>query len=100
MSGQSKARYKTKSVFTFSRLALPIVEIAFGCYMACCIWISVWYLCGLWPGQPKTGIASLPFLLVFAGGYFYVGVGSVYALWKMQMDAEEALAEAPEIAGT
>src|SRR5688572_13220287 len=74
---------------TFKRLALPIVEIAFGCYMACCIWISVWYLCGLWPGQTKSGIASLPFLLIFAGGYFYVGVGSVYALWKLQMQAQE-----------
>jgi cellulose synthase/poly-beta-1,6-N-acetylglucosamine synthase-like glycosyltransferase len=84
---------------TFKRLALPIVEIAFGCYMASCIWISVWYLCGLWPGQSKSGIASLPFLLIFAGGYLYVGVGSVMALWKMQMDAQEELAEAPEIAG-
>jgi cellulose synthase/poly-beta-1,6-N-acetylglucosamine synthase-like glycosyltransferase len=84
---------------TFKRLALPIVEIAFGCYMASCIWISVWYLCGLWPGQSKSGIASLPFLLIFAGGYLYVGVGSVMALWKMQMDAQEEMAEAPEIAG-
>ena len=68
--------------------------------MASCIWISVWYLCGLWPGQSKSGIASLPFLLIFAGGYLYVGVGSVMALWKMQMDAaHEELAEAPEIAG-
>jgi cellulose synthase/poly-beta-1,6-N-acetylglucosamine synthase-like glycosyltransferase len=84
---------------TLKRLALPIIEIAFGCYMASCIWISVWYLCGLWPGQTKSGIASLPFLFIFAGGYLYVGMGSVYALWKMQMDAQEEFAEAPEIAG-
>jgi hypothetical protein len=84
---------------TLKRLALPIIEIAFGCYMASCIWISVWYLCGLWPGQTKSGIASLPFLFIFAGGYLYVGMGSVYALWKMQMDAQEDFAEAPEIAG-
>ena len=83
-----------------ARLALPIVEIAFGCYMATCIWISVWYLCGFWPGQPKSGLASLPFLLIFAGGYFYVGVGSVFALWKMQMEAEAEMAEeTAEIAG-
>jgi cellulose synthase/poly-beta-1,6-N-acetylglucosamine synthase-like glycosyltransferase len=84
---------------TLKRLALPIIEIAFGCYMASCIWISVWYLCGLWPGQTKSGIASLPFLFIFAGGYLYVGMGSVYALWKMQMDAQEEFVEAPEIAG-
>ncbi len=85
---------------TLNRLALPIIEIAFGCYMASCIWISVWYLCGLWPGQTKSGIASLPFLLIFAGGYFYVGVGSVFALWKMQMEADAELAEeTAEIAG-
>ncbi len=84
---------------TLKRLTLPIIEIAFGCYMASCIWISVWYLCGLWPGQTKSGIASLPFLFIFAGGYLYVGMGSVYALWKMQMDAQEDFAEAPEIAG-
>jgi hypothetical protein len=53
----------------------------------------------LWPGQTKSGIASLPFLFIFAGGYLYVGMGSVYALWKMQMDAQEEFVEAPEIAG-
>jgi hypothetical protein len=103
---QSYARGKQENAprvpqfLTLKRLALPIVEIAFGCYMASCIWISVWYLCGLWPDQPKSGIASLPFLLIFAGGYFYVGVGSVFALWKMQMEAEAELAEeTAEIAG-
>jgi hypothetical protein len=84
---------------TLKRLALPIIEIAFGGYMASCIWISVWYLCGLWPGQTKSGIASLPFLFIFAGGYLYVGMASVFALWKMQMDAHEEFVEAPEIAG-
>ncbi len=100
VSGQSRARYKTKSVFTFSRLALPIVEIAFGSYMVCCTWISVWYLCGLWPGQPKSGIATVPFLLIFAGGFLYVGFGSLHAMWEMHRDslpAEEALPVADEI---
>lgn len=80
---------------TFKRLALPIVEIAFGCYMACCVYISV--ACYLWYGD-KASLASIPFLLIFASGYFYVGVGSVYALWKMHLEAQEELAEEPEIA--
>lgn len=97
---QENSAPRVPQFLTLKRLALPIVEIAFGCYMASCIWISVWYLCGLWPDQPKSGIASLPFLLIFAGGYFYVGVGSVFALWKMQMEAEAELAEeTAEIAG-
>jgi len=75
---------------------LPICEIAFGCYMACCIYISVAMY--MWWGD-KASLASIPFLLIFAGGYFYVGVGSVYALWKMHMDAQEEFAEAAEIAG-
>jgi hypothetical protein len=81
---------------TFRRLMLPILEIAFGCYMACCIYISVAMY--MWYGD-KASLASIPFLLIFAGGYFYVGMGSVYALWKMHLDAREELAEAAEIAG-
>jgi hypothetical protein len=41
--------------------------------------------------------------MIFAGGYFYVGVSSLYVLWKMQQEAEAAAAEdedelEPEIA--
>jgi hypothetical protein len=82
--------------FTLKRLALPIVEIAFGCYMACCIYISVAMY--LWYGE-KWSLASVPFLLIFASGYFYVGFGSVYALWNMQLEAQEEYEEALEIAG-
>jgi cellulose synthase/poly-beta-1,6-N-acetylglucosamine synthase-like glycosyltransferase len=87
----SKRRQGTaspKRIFTLNRLALPIIEVAFGCYMACCAWISLWYQCGLWPGQDKSGLASVPFLLVFAGGYFYVGFGSLWAMWKMHQELE------------
>ena len=81
---------------TFKRLALPIIEIAFGCYMVSCIWISVVYLCGIWAEQPKSGIASLPFLLIFAGGYFYVGFASLHTLYQMNREAEEIEAEIAE----
>jgi cellulose synthase/poly-beta-1,6-N-acetylglucosamine synthase-like glycosyltransferase len=94
VAGQIRATSSRERVFTFSRLALPIVEIAFGCYMACCLWISVWYLCGLWPGQPMSGLGTVPFLLIFAGGYLYVGFGSLSAMH--QMHRESRLAEARE----
>src|SRR5688572_9368789 len=87
ITGQARAKMRKQSVFTFSRLALPIVEIAFGSYMIACTWISVWYLCGLWPGQSKGGLATVPFLLIFAGGYYYVGFGSLYAMYQMHREA-------------
>jgi len=34
----------------------------------------------------------VPFLLIFAGGFFYVGFGSLAAMWQMHRDAMEAQA--------
>jgi hypothetical protein len=83
--------------FTLKKLALPIIEIAFGCYMACCVYISVAMY--LWYGE-KASLAAVPFLLIFASGYFYVGVGSIYALWQMHLQAQDEMDdEAAEIAG-
>src|SRR5688500_7112548 len=93
-AGRHKAR---RDIFTFRRLMLPIIEIAFGCYMASCLWISFWYQCGILPGSDKSGWASVPFLLIFAGGYFYVGFGTIYALWQMSQEQEEEVAEIYEI---
>jgi hypothetical protein len=78
-------QYRAARVFTFHRLALPIIEIAFGCYMATCIWISIWY---------GFGQGTIPFLCIFAGGYFYVGFNSLYVLWRMQQEADAELAAA------
>ena len=88
-SSTSDARIRAAQVFTLHRLALPIIEIAFGLYMTCCIWISLWY---------GFGRGSVPFLVIFAGGYFYVGFSSLYVLWRMQQEAEDELADAePEV---
>ncbi len=96
-TGMGRTKWRRDRVFTFHRLVLPILEIAFGCYMASCLWISFWYQCGILPGSDKSGWASVPFLLIFAGGYFYVGFGSLYAMWKMSQEAEEIAVE-PEVA--
>ena len=79
------------------RLVLPIIEIAFGCYMACCMWISLWYQCGILPGSDKSGWASVPFLLIFAGGYLYVGFGSLWAMYQMSQEEEEEIIDIPEL---
>ena len=89
VTGMDKSNFRGAQVFTLHRLALPIVEIAFGLYMATCIWISLWY---------GFGRGSVPFLVIFAGGYFYVGFSSLYVLWRMQQEAEDELADAePEV---
>ena len=44
------------------------------------LFISIYY---------QFGRMSAPFLAIFAGGYFYVGVSSLYALYKMSCEAEE-----------
>jgi hypothetical protein len=82
---QNNATYRGSRVFTFSRLALPIIEIAFGFYIASCISISLWYGFGHW---------TIPFLMIFAGGYFYVGCTSLSVLWRMQHEVDEVIAEA------
>ena len=71
---------KSPSLFTLKRLTVPIVEVAFGCYMSSFVFISLYY---------KFVRSSVPFLLIFAGGYLYVGCNSLYVLWRMQQEAEE-----------
>jgi hypothetical protein len=63
--------------FPVSKLLAAIVEIAFGIYMSAfiyvaCVWDYAWF--------------SVPFLAIFAGGYFYVGVTTVYVLWQMHAE--------------
>jgi hypothetical protein len=91
--GGSQFRSGAARVFTLKKLSLPILEIAFGCYMTACIAISLWY---------GFGMSSIPFLAIFAGGYFYVGFASIHTLYKMHREAEiEAeLAAAAEPAST
>jgi hypothetical protein len=79
MTGRGGGFKNSARVFTFKRLYLPVLEIAFGCYMTACILISLWY---------GFGMSSIPFLMIFAGGYFYVGFASISTLYKMHREAE------------
>jgi hypothetical protein len=97
VTGSGRAKLKRESMFTMKKLMMPIIEIAFGCYMASCLWISFWYQCGILPGSDKSGWASVPFLLIFTGGYFYVGFGSLHALWQMSQEQEEEVADVYEL---
>ncbi|HUB27499.1 MAG TPA: glycosyltransferase [Tepidisphaeraceae bacterium] len=76
-SGHHGKVWGAKSLYTLKRLALPIVEIAFGIYMSCWILISLYY---------QFCVTAVPFLGMFAGGFFYVGFSSLYTLYCMQRD--------------
>jgi cellulose synthase/poly-beta-1,6-N-acetylglucosamine synthase-like glycosyltransferase len=87
MAGKSADLTVTKPNFlTLKRLTLPIIEIAFGAYMSSFIFISLWY---------SYARGSVPFLMMFAGGYLYVGFTSLYVLYKMQQEAQAAIEEPP-----
>jgi cellulose synthase/poly-beta-1,6-N-acetylglucosamine synthase-like glycosyltransferase len=79
VTGLARKTWQRHTVLSLHRLALPIIEIAFGCYMSCCAFISLYY---------AYGRAGVPFSLIFAGGYFYVGFSSIYALYKMNQETQ------------
>jgi cellulose synthase/poly-beta-1,6-N-acetylglucosamine synthase-like glycosyltransferase len=86
--GRVTNMWRSAGFLTLRRLGLPIIEIAFGCYMSCWIFISMYY---------SFCVSSVPFLAIFAVGYFYVGFTSMHVLWKMHRKAGE-LAEAARVA--
>ncbi len=91
VTGQDRTNWRRDRVFTLKRLTLPIIEIAFGCYMTSCAFISLRW---------GYGLASVPFSLIFAGGYFYVGFSSLYALHKMNQESRAMIPEVTEVAST
>ncbi len=85
-SAATSAAARKSNIWTLNKLMLPIIEIAFGIYMSCYIVISIKY---------NYATVSVPFLLIFAFGYLYVGLSSLWVLWRMRQEAEAA-AEAAE----
>lgn len=77
------ANRKRAKIWSLDKLSLPIIELAFGCYMSSFVFISVIY---------GYAIYALPFMVIFAAGYFYVGLSSLSVLWRMH---RESLATAP-----
>ncbi len=81
VGGFAKTAWLRPGVFTLRKLGLPIIEVAFGCYMASWIFISLRY---------QFCLQAVPFLAIFAGGYFYVGFNSLLVLRRMARDNAEA----------
>jgi cellulose synthase/poly-beta-1,6-N-acetylglucosamine synthase-like glycosyltransferase len=79
VTGRDRTTWTPPSkIFTFQRVMLPIIEIAFGAYMSCFIVFSL-----VW----QYAVSSVPFLCIFAGGYLYVGFSSLHVLWMMHQEA-------------
>ena len=51
---------------------LPYIEVILGLYMAACTVIAVW---------TKSASGTVPFLVIFAFGYLYVGVLTFHSRW-------------------
>jgi cellulose synthase/poly-beta-1,6-N-acetylglucosamine synthase-like glycosyltransferase len=87
VTGSDKKIWQPASQLTLKKIALPLIEIAFGCYMFACLFVSVvfWF-----------GIGSAPFLAIFSCGYFYVGFSSLHALYKMSREPQGEAAVAIE----
>jgi cellulose synthase/poly-beta-1,6-N-acetylglucosamine synthase-like glycosyltransferase len=81
VGGFAKTAWLCPGVFTLRKLGLPIIEVAFGCYMTSWIIISLRY---------EFCLQAVPFLAIFAGGYFYVGFNSLLVLRRMARDNAEA----------
>jgi cellulose synthase/poly-beta-1,6-N-acetylglucosamine synthase-like glycosyltransferase len=78
-----------KPNFPMSKFLAAILEICFGIYMTVFIWVACVY---------DYAWASVPFLAIFAGGYFYVGVTTIYVLWQMHAERADAVEVAPAMA--
>lgn len=95
--GMSKTtRWRRDGVFTVKRLWQPAIEIAFGIYTAYCLYLAI----GAFSANPDqlgiSGLAGVPFLMIFSGGYFYVGFGTIHAMWKMHQARSKPVAVAAE----
>ncbi|MCG3181114.1 MAG: hypothetical protein BIFFINMI_03487 [Phycisphaerae bacterium] len=65
---------------------VPWIEFGMGCYMAACVAISI--------ARANAVTISLPFLLMFTFGYFYVSLTSFMSTWSRQAYAESESAPA------
>jgi len=72
--------------FPWSKALLAILEVSFGAYMATFIAISLIY---------HFALSAVPFLTIFAGGYFYVGLSSLWLMWQTHSARREAIV--PEV---
>jgi len=76
-------RWKDKiSTVKIKNSFVPWIEMGFGLYMVGCICMCLHF---------GTAPLSIPFLVLFAGGYFYVSFSSFYLQYQIKANARQAL---------
>jgi cellulose synthase/poly-beta-1,6-N-acetylglucosamine synthase-like glycosyltransferase len=68
----SKAWKKRAPSFKVKTGILPTIEITLGLYMALCTALAFW---------TASATGTIPFLIIFSFGYFYVGVLTLHSRW-------------------
>jgi hypothetical protein len=88
-SGAKKAK-TPKGAFVIPtpsiKLWMSLLEILFGVYMLWCAKLSL----AMSQTSTKHSVISLPFLLLFAAGYLYVGLSSLWSQWSTRRAAKAA----------
>ena len=67
------------------KLWMSLLEVAMGCYVLHCAWRSL---------DVDFTVVSLPFLLLFASGYLYVGLTSLFSQWSVRRPLAKQVAAA------
>jgi hypothetical protein len=85
----NKADWKKKAgAFQMKKSLLPFIEMTFGFYLIGCIAIAV---------RHHAAWGTLPFLVIFAFGYLYVGMLTLHARWLSTRAAAQARKEAAQL---
>ncbi len=64
------------------KVGMALFEIVMGLYVLACIYLAA---------QQKNSVISVPFLVLFACGYFYVGFNSLFLYWQSRRMARQWL---------
>ncbi len=77
-----RPRWQTLLPLPSIKLVMALLETAFGLYMVLCIWAAMQY---------DNAFVSVPFLVLFAAGYFYIGLTSLWCLLAPRRKPAEPL---------
>lgn len=79
---------KKAGSFQMKKSLLPFIELAFGLYLIGCLFLAV---------KTHAAWGTLPFLVIFAFGYLYVGTLTLHARWLSGRAQAQARKEAAQL---
>ncbi|MAE60355.1 MAG: glycosyl transferase family 2 [Planctomycetaceae bacterium] len=78
-----------RSVLPPMKFTMPLLEIFMGVYLVICIALAVT------TAHENRSVVSVPFLILFAAGYWYVGLSSLSGIWRRPAPRAPAVEPAP-----